>query len=261
MQNILDKIIAHKRIEVAQSKERISIDELQKSPLFERETYSLKERLLAQNSSGIIAEFKRQSPSKGVINGSAKPDNVAKGYAEAGVAGMSVLTDTHFFGGTFQDFKNVRETFHLPMLRKDFIVDEYQIYEAKSIGADVLLLIAANLEVGQCKLLANKAKELNIEVLLELHTEEELDYVCDAIDIVGINNRNLKTFKVDLQNSINLAAQIPDEYVKIAESGISDVANIHLLKQHGFQGFLIGENFMKTNNPGAACKSFIEQLK
>lgn len=260
MKNILDQIIAQKHKEVSVLKEMNSIDQLTKSSYFNDECKSLKSNLKSELSSGIIAEFKRQSPSKGIINGTAKPEEVAEGYKRAGVSAMSILTDTQFFGGGFQDFAKVRKAVDLPLLRKDFIIDEYQVYETKSYGADIMLLIAANLELAQCQRLAAKAKELGLEVLLELHVEEELEYINDDIDLVGINNRNLKTFIVDLEHSIRLAEKIPDSFVKIAESGISDVENIRLLKSHGFKGFLIGETFMKTDDPGKTCEEFIKSI-
>ncbi len=258
--DILEQIIAAKKIEVEEKKSTRSIDDLMKSPFFESEVVSLSQRIKSSEHFGIIAEFKRRSPSKGLINGNAQPEEVAVKYKEACVSGMSVLTDTQYFAGDFFDFQSVRNAVDIPLLRKDFIVDEYQVYETKSIGADVMLLIAANLTIDQNQLLAKKAKELGLEVLLELHTQDELEYVNEYVDIVGINNRNLKTFEVDLENSIRLAEQLPGQLVKIAESGISDPDNILMLKQHGFQGFLIGENFMKTEDPGQACQDFIQYL-
>lgn len=260
MKSILEKIIAQKRKEVEALKQTKSINQLVEVNYFEQPVFSLKQNILNDDAFGIIAEFKRMSPSKGIINENAKPEEVALGYKNAGVSGMSVLTDTQFFGGSFQDFSKVRTAVDIPLLRKDFIIDEYQVYETKSFGADVMLLIAANLEVNQCHQLAAKAKELGLEVLLELHVEEELNHISDNIDIVGINNRNLKTFQVDLEHSIKLAEKIPNTFVKIAESGISNPANIIMLKQHGFKGFLIGETFMKTNNPAKACADFIKEL-
>lgn len=261
MSNILDDIIAWKATEVEIAKNKTAVDQLVSNQYFERTCLSLKSRLLDATSSGIIAEFKRRSPSKGMINETATPEEVAVGYRNAGVSGMSVLTDSKFFGGSFLDFMKVRVTVDLPLLRKDFIIDEYQVYETKSIGADVMLLIAANLKVKQCHQLAAMAKQLGLEVLLELHEERELDHISEDMDIVGINNRNLKTFVVDLEHSIQLAKKIPDNFVKISESGIGNPLDIVMLKQHGFKGFLIGENFMKTNDPGAMCKDFIDQIK
>ncbi|MCB0502152.1 MAG: indole-3-glycerol phosphate synthase TrpC [Bacteroidetes bacterium] len=261
MSNILEDIIAWKAAEVEIAKQNTAVDQLLTGDYFKRTCFSLKTRLLEAKSSGIIAEFKRRSPSKGMINETAMPEEVAVGYRNSGVSGMSVLTDSKFFGGSFLDFKKVRATADLPLLRKDFIIDEYQVYETKSIGADVMLLIAANLEVKQCHQLAAIAKQLGLEVLLELHEERELDHISEDIDIVGINNRNLKTFTVDLEHSIQLAKKIPDNFVKISESGIGNPLDIVMLKQQGFKGFLIGENFMKTNDPGAMCKEFIDQIK
>jgi indole-3-glycerol phosphate synthase len=259
--NILEQIIAAKKVEVAERKRKYPIAELVQQPLYQRNTFSISQNIRTANGIGIIAEFKRKSPSKGIINGTAQVEDVAKAYAAAGVSAISVLTDEIYFGAYSIDFALARKSVAVPLLRKDFIIDAYQVHETKAMGADVMLLIAANLEVAQCHELAALAKSIGLEVLLELHTEQELDYINDSVDLVGINNRNLKTFEVDLDHSIRLAAQIPNQFIKIAESGISDIQNILLLQKAGFQGFLIGENFMKTSSPGAACQNFIQQLK
>lgn len=258
--NILDKIIEYKRGEVAARKQKVSLDVLERSAFFKRPTLSLKQFLLDESKSGIIAEFKRKSPSKGWIHEGADPVSVTNAYAKFGASGLSVLTDEHFFGGNAEDLLKARIN-EVPILRKDFMIDEYQLVEAKSIGADVILLIAANLTPMEVKTLAGTAKNLGLEVLLEIHDDTELDHICDAVDLVGVNNRNLKTFEVSIQTSVHLSKQIPGDKLKISESGISDVATIKELKQHNFKGFLIGENFMKSADPAIAFAAFVEQLK
>jgi indole-3-glycerol phosphate synthase len=258
--NILDKIVAQKKIEIEQSKQILSIKQFEQSSSFQRNTFSLTNNLLKENSSGIIAEFKRKSPSKGIINDKFSAVDVVKQYENAGVAGSSVLTDEVFFGGTKQDLITVRKEVQIPLLRKDFMIDEYQFIEAKSLGADVVLLIASILTVKEVKHFTDLAKSLQLEVLLELHDETELNHVYHLVDMVGINNRNLKTFEVDIEQSIRMAEKIGNDFVKVAESGISNIETLKHFKNNGFQGFLIGENFMKTENPGLACKQFIEAL-
>jgi indole-3-glycerol phosphate synthase len=258
--NILEKITAHKKIEVNTSKQYVSVTQLEESVYFQRNTISLTENLLKKNSSGIIAEFKRKSPSKGVLNNEVNPVDVVKAYEQAGVAASSVLTDEEFFGGSYKDFSTVRNVVNIPLLRKDFMIDEYQFLEAKSWGADVVLLIASILTPKQVKQYTDLAKSLQLEVLLELHDETELDHVYHKVDMVGINNRNLKTFEVDVEQSIRMSEKLGSDFVKVAESGISDIQILNQFKQNGFQGFLIGENFMKTANPGLACKKFIESI-
>ena len=257
--NILDTIIAKKKIEVASNKARVSVDELQQSDLFMRPIFSLKEFLLDETKTGIIAEFKRQSPSKGVINGTADVLEVTKAYTLNGASCLSVLTDEHFFGGSEQDLRKARVN-DIPILRKDFIIDEYQIVEARSMGADVILLIAACLTPERVKELATFAKSIQLEVLLEIHSEEELQHICDETELVGVNNRDLKTFSVDINRSIELSKKIPDNKIKIAESGINDIETIRIFHQAGFKGFLIGENFMKQPDPTIAFAIFVEQL-
>lgn len=258
--NILDKIIAHKRIEVANRKAVTSIADLEKSPAFGRPVLSLKQFLLDDSKTGIIAEFKRKSPSKGIINGAADVVAVTTAYTQNGASGLSVLTDTDFFGGSTEDLVKARVN-QIPILRKEFIIDEYQIVEAKAMGADVILLIAACLTPADVKRLAAFAQSLQLEVLLELHDEEELEHICDETVLVGINNRNLKTFAVDIERSLAMAERIPAGKVKIAESGISSVENIRLFRDHGFRGFLIGENFMKEANPGLAFEQFVKAIQ
>ncbi|NVK09390.1 indole-3-glycerol phosphate synthase [Tenacibaculum lutimaris] len=260
---ILDKIIAFKKQEVAKIKAEVAVKKLVESPNFKRQPISLKKSLLEPYSTGIIAEFKRQSPSKGIINDKSTVAEVTNGYLDANVAAQSILTDTSFFGGTMADLMEARViNQQKPILRKDFIVDGFQIVEAKAIGADVVLLIATCLTPEQLKNYGQLATDLGLEVLYEVHTQEDLDKIGDLDNkIIGINNRNLKTFEVDLEHSINLANQIPDTVVKVSESGISDPRIITGLKEHGFHGFLIGENFMKTDNPGQACQEFIDQIR
>jgi indole-3-glycerol phosphate synthase len=262
MNNILEEIVAFKKQEVAQIKKEVSLEKLVKSPAFKRVPLSLATALTERGSSGIIAEFKRQSPSKGVINGTATIEQVTQGYLDANAAAQSVLTDTKYFGGTMVDLMNARKVNNIrPILRKDFVVDGFQIVEAKAIGADAVLLIAACLTAEELKKYGDLAEDLGLSVLYEVHGREELDKISDLDGkIIGINNRNLKTFKVDLEHSIALAAEIPDTCIKISESGISDPRIITGLREYGFEGFLIGENFMKTEDPGLACKQFIDQL-
>jgi indole-3-glycerol phosphate synthase len=258
--NILDKIIENKKIEVAQRKELKSLSTLAQSDFYERMPISLVERLLDESSSGIIAEFKRKSPSKGIINDRVHPLDVAIGYQEAGAAAISMLTDEVFFSGTDADLISVRSSIKIPILRKEFIIDPYQIHEAKSIGADLILLIAACLTPAEVSSLSELAKSLDLEVLLELHDEEELEHICDSVDFVGINNRSLKTFDVNIERSLKMATKIPSGKLKIAESGIDDPTLIKLFRENGYRGFLIGENFMKQTDPVNAITEFMKQI-
>ncbi|MDT0555984.1 indole-3-glycerol phosphate synthase TrpC [Patiriisocius hiemis] len=256
---ILDKIIAYKHKEVSAKKEAFPVSLLEQSSYFKRETNSLSKAL--KNGSGIIAEHKRKSPSKSVINDTNKVHEVVTGYENAAVSGMSILTDTVFFGGSLDDLLVARKTVSTPLLRKEFIVDPYQIFEAKSYGADAILLIAAYLSQKQLIEYSETAAKLGLEVLLEVHNEEELNKsIIPNVSMIGVNNRNLKTFEVSIEISKQLALKIPDDYVKVSESGISSIAAIQELKKYGYKGFLIGENFMKTDNPGEAASKFINQL-
>ena len=258
--NILDNIVADKRKEVDLKKSLIPVSQLEQSVLFGRETTSLASKL-RNSTSGIIAEHKRRSPSKSTINQSLNVQDVAKGYEEAGACGMSVLTDLKYFGGALDDLLLARASCNLPLLRKEFIIDEYQILEAKAYGADVILLIAAILTREEIKTYSELAKSLQLDVLLEVHDEEELyKSIMPSLDMLGVNNRNLKTFDVSLDISKRLSEIIPNEFVKVSESGISNTSAIKELQPYGFQGFLIGENFMKTNNPGESAKEFIRLL-
>jgi indole-3-glycerol phosphate synthase len=260
--NILEKIIARKQTEISESKKHKSVSALENERLFSRKTISLATALRSASFPQIISEFKRKSPSKGIINDQVSPENVTLDYVNAGAVALSVLTDIDFFGGSFDDFLKAREANPgIPMLRKDFIVDEYQLYEAKSIGADVILLIAACLKPSEVSALSKKAHDLGLEVLLEVHNAEELaESIGEHIDIVGVNNRNLKTFETTIETSLSLSELIPASFVKISESGLKDADTILKLYQHGYKGFLIGETFMKTANPGAALADLQQDL-
>ncbi|PZW39591.1 indole-3-glycerol phosphate synthase [Mesonia algae] len=262
MKTILEKIIAQKEREVALKSSIVSNHQLEKSELFKRAPFSLSERI--KNNSlgfGIIAEHKRRSPSKASINQSLHIQDVLAGYENAGASGSSILTDNSFFGGSLEDLLLARATTQLPLLRKDFIIDEYQILEAKAYGADAILLIAAALTQQQVFTLSSLAKNLGLEVLLEVHNLKELEQNLDApVQLIGVNNRNLKIFEVDIDNSLLLAKHIPNDIVKISESGINSAKAIQKLHAAGFNGFLIGEHFMKTNTPGDAAQKFIEEV-
>ena len=258
---ILDKIIQFKKKEIAKIKAEVPLRKLAESPLFKRTPLSLRKALMEHESPGIIAEFKRQSPSKGVINDTTV-EAVTGGYLNAGIAAQSILTDTSFFGGTMMDLIQARSiNTTRPILRKDFIVDGFQIVEAKAIGADAILLIAAYLTKKELKNYGKLADDLGLEVLYEVHTQEDLDKIVLDNKIIGINNRNLKTFEVDLEHSIDLAGQIPVGCIRVSESGISDPRIVTGLKEYNFKGFLIGEHFMKEEDPGAACEEFINQIR
>lgn len=258
--DILEKIVRDKKDEVASKKMVLPLSYLVTSPLMQRASYSMAKAV--QQGSGIIAEFKRRSPSRQVINQSNSVIDVIRGYQSAGASGISVLTDTKYFGGSLDDLVQARAHLEIPLLRKEFIIDPYQIYEAKVFGADLILLIAAVLSPEEISLFSQLAHQLDLEVLLEVHNEDELKRSdLEHVDLVGVNNRNLKTFEVNLQTSKDLAPLIPDDKVKISESGISSPEAIHILKDFGYKGFLIGENFMKTEAPGASAKQFIAALR
>lgn len=252
---ILHTIIENKKREIALSKKLVSLAELKDQKHYERSCFSFADSIM--NGTGIISEFKRKSPSKGLINGKVTVQQVVSGYEKAKVSAVSVLTDTKFFGGTINDVLLAREVINVPILRKDFMVDEYQLHEAKAMGADVILLIASALSPGQSSELAYKAKSIGLNVFLEIHNEDELAYFGNNIDVVGINNRDLKTFTIDVENSIRLSKYLPSQLPKVAESGISDPATLLRMKKEGFNGFLIGENFMRSENPGESCQEFI----
>jgi indole-3-glycerol phosphate synthase len=257
---ILDKIIAHKRHEVAEQQAKTPVGELVKSPYFERPTLSLSAALRRPDRVGVIAEHKRKSPSKGTINANVTVEEVTTGYVRAGASALSVLTDFEFFGGKNEDLGIARSLNEVPILRKDFTIGEYQILEAKSIGADAILLIAAVLTPAEVRHLSTFARSLGLETLLEIHDHSELGHICDTVDAVGVNNRNLADFTVDVRRSLELAPHIPDEFVKVSESGLSDPAAVLELRAAGFQGFLIGESFMKMERPGEVCEEFIYLL-
>lgn len=257
---ILDLIVSDLYDELKLKKQLIPVSQLESSVLFERTSFSLS-KSIRNSGSGVIAEHKRRSPSKSCINFKTSLQDVAKGYEDAGASGMSVLTNGKYFGGSLDDLILARAATKMPLLRKEFIIDEYQIIEAKAFGADAILLIAACLTQNQIKSFSKTAQNLGLEVLLEVHDQEELDKaLMPSINLFGVNNRNLKTFEVSIETSKQLVDRIPDEFVKISESGISTVEAVKELQSVGFDGFLMGEHFMKSENPGHSAQQFIEQL-
>ena len=259
--SILDRIVSRKKVEVAEAKQLVSVKDLERADYFKRTPYSFKEFLLANDRTGIITEFKRRSPSKGLINGVADVAEVTRAYNNAGASALSVLTDIDFFGGKKDDLLVARASNNIPILRKDFMIDEYQILEAKAWGADIILLIASILTPKQINDFGKFAQNLGLSVLLEVHNLEELERsICTNLDAIGVNNRNLADFTVDIQTSFDLVNKIPNEFLKISESAISDPKIIKELKSAGFNGFLIGENFMKTDNPGKAIQEFVAEM-
>lgn len=261
MKKYLEKIVAQKRIEVEERRSLFPVKLLEKTVYFPTKPVSMKAYLKRSDKSGVIAEFKRKSPSKGWINRLAKPAEITLGYMQSGASAISVLTDGDFFGGSFKDLTAARNENFCPILQKDFILDEYQVVEAKSIGADCILLIAAILTKVQLQSLSRFAHQLGLEVLVEIHSQQELDKIPGEASLIGINNRNLETFEVNLQNSEMLLGLLPGETVKVAESGIHSVEVGARLKKMGFDGLLIGEQFMKTIDPVAACRKFIRGLE
>ncbi len=260
--DILQKIVDFKRKEVDERKGLFPIALLEKSTYFDGKPVSLKKYLMREDKTGIIAEIKRKSPSKGDINPYVSVERTSIGYMQAGASALSILTDKEFFGGKNEDLMLARKFNFCPILRKDFMIDEYQVIEAKSIGADVILLIAAVLSPAEINTLATLAKSLGMEVLLEVHSIEELERsIHPNIDVIGVNNRNLKTFEVSLQNSLDIVPHIPSDFVAVSESGIKTAQDVVNLKRVGFKGFLIGENFMAHSRPEIACKEFIEDVK
>jgi indole-3-glycerol phosphate synthase len=258
---ILDKIVLRKKEEIVLAKQLVSVQQLEAGLHFGRTPHVFKDFLLNEDRTGIIAEFKRRSPSKGIINDQVTVEEVTQAYAAAGASALSVLTDVDFFGGHTNDLLAARAANEIPVLRKDFMIDEYQVLEAKALGADIILLIAAILTPQEIKKLSGFAKSLGLNVLLEVHNQEELQRsICVDLDAIGVNNRNLADFTVNIQTSFDLVNQIPDEFMKISESAISAAQTIKELKAAGFNGFLIGENFMKTTNPGQAMQDFVGQL-
>ena len=262
MADILEEIVAHKRIEVERFKQELSEQEIHRrvEPLLDFSVASMSQALTASDS-GIIAEFKRKSPSKGWIKEDGRADIIPLSYQQNGAAALSILTDEQYFGGNDEFIKTARHVgVQIPILYKNFVIDEYQLFQARLCGASAVLLIAADLSVQQCSALLKTAHDLGLEVLLEMHLEKELDYVALEPDMCGINNRNLGSFVTDVQNSFRLAELLPKDAVKVSESGISNPDTVKALRQAGFRGFLIGENFMKTADPGTALHEFINQL-
>ena len=256
---ILDQIIVNKKQEVEALKKQFTIADLEKREFFGRKVLSFKDFLL--NRSGVIAEFKRKSPSKGIINADADVAETTLAYNNAGASALSVLTDEQFFGGSNENLLKARRVNEIPVLRKDFIIDEFQLIEAKAYGASVILLIAACLTPDKTHALAKFAKSLGLEVLLEIHDATELGHISEAVDFVGINNRSLKSFEVNIEHSLALKHQLPKGILSIAESGIYSVETFKLLKKEGFDGFLMGEYFMKQANPAAAFEAFVTSIK
>lgn len=258
---ILDRINEFKHLEVARRREKTPLEQLKESPGYQFKRRSLSQSIQLSKDFGIIAEFKRKSPSQDDINIGADPAVVTKGYETAGAAGISCLTDTQFFGAQATDIDVVRRTVNLPVIRKDFMVDPYQLHEARAMGADAILLIAASLSAMQIDDFAAEASELGLEVLCEVHNEEEVGKLSPSVNVVGVNNRNLKDFSVSIANSLRLAEMLPPSVLKISESGIEDPQSIVKLRNHGFQGFLIGTYFMREPDPGVACAAFIQRVR
>jgi len=257
---ILDQIIVNKKKELDILKAVTRVKDLENSVLFGRNTIPMSDFLLDEGKTGIIAEFKRKSPSRGIINSSSSVSEVTSGYFREGASGVSVLTDTQFFGGSNADITGIREKSIFPVLRKDFIIDEFQVIESKSIGADVILLIAAVLGHKEIEKLSALAHSLGMQVLLEVHDTAELDKLTPDMDMVGVNNRNLKTFEVSVENSKVISTKIPGDMLKISESGISSPGVIKELREYGFKGFLIGEKFMASIDPVNAFSEFVKEL-
>jgi indole-3-glycerol phosphate synthase len=257
MLDILLEIKSQKEIEVAEKLVKTPVSELKNYPYFKDSCRSLSSKLRESTSPEIIAEFKRQSPSKGIINAKADPTMIPLGYESAGAAAVSVLTDLKFFGAHEDDFAFAKSSLSIPLLRKDFIISPYQVYETKAIGADIILLIAAILSPGEVEDLSDLARSLGLDVLLELHGENETDRICSSINLLGINNRNLRSFSVDTKQSERMLDKLPSNIPAIAESGLSTAEEVKKLHKAGFKGFLIGETFMKENDPVLACKKMI----
>lgn len=258
--DILAQIVSKKKEWVSSKKHTKSLEELRQSTEYARPTYSLSKNIREGKGLGIIAEFKRKSPSKGDIYIDADVVEVTTAYQSAGASAISILTDHEFFGGADEDLIKARKHLKIPILRKDFIIDPYQIVEARAIGADIILLIAACLSKEQVNEFSQLAKSIGLEVLLELHDEEELDHISSDVDFVGINNRSLKTFDVNIDRSLRMAASIPEGFIKVAESGIDEPEQVRLFKENGYGAFLIGEYFMKSKQPGQSLEQFIQQI-
>lgn len=268
MKDILEEIVAHKRIEVAEEKQMLPPARLYEEVerLIEEEQDGQSRRVsmrghLAQSASGIIAEFKRKSPSKGWIKEEGRADVIPAAYEKAGASALSILTDREYFGGSLDFIRTARPMVGIPILRKEFIIDEYQLYQARQVHADAVLLIAADLTRQECNRLTRKAHELELEVLLEIHSEAELEYAECGPDMVGVNNRNLGTFHTDVENSFRLSSLLPSDFLLVSESGIASPQTVKSLRQAGFRGFLIGETFMRQADPGAALQAFIKEVE
>jgi indole-3-glycerol phosphate synthase len=259
--SILHQIVEDQKLLVQARRKIKSIDQLIEDPFFSRKNFSLRNSIDKNNISAIIAEFKRKSPSKPNININADITSVPLGYEKGGASAISILTNEKYFMGNDDDIRLQRDKIGIPILRKEFIIDEYQIYEAKAMGADLILLIAEALSKSEAIALTKKAKELNLEVLMELHEKEEIKKLNDYIDFVGVNNRNLKNFVTTIQTSIDIYDQLPSDMIKVSESGIHSYKEVVELYNVGYKAFLIGENFMKNSNPGESCAAFIDEIK
>lgn len=263
MKDVLDEIVAWKRLEVAQQKEQLPprnlYDAVEKQMAEGVNTLSMRESLAASDS-GIISEFKRRSPSKGWIRENGQADIIPAQYAANGASAISILTDEKYFGGCMDFIRTARPHVNIPILRKEFIIDEYQLFQARSINADAVLLIAAELTIAECRQLIHTAHELQLEVLLEVHGEKELDYCNLNADMIGVNNRDLGTFHTTVQNSFDMIGKLPQDRVLVSESGISNPETVRLLREVGYRGFLMGEHFMRAENPGEELRKFIQQI-
>ncbi|MBQ6203114.1 MAG: indole-3-glycerol phosphate synthase TrpC [Prevotella sp.] len=262
MRDILQEIVAHKRVELEHLKQAVppSMIHAAVEKVMDRPVASMRQALM-ESETGIIAEFKRKSPSKGWIKEQGKAEEIPLSYQQNGASALSILTDEMYFGGRDAFIKMARESgVTLPILYKNFVVDEYQLFQARLCGASAVLLIAADLSMQECHSLLKMAHELRLEVLLEMHADSELDYADLEPDMYGINNRNLGSFVTDVHNSYRLAELLPKEVCKVSESGISNPKTVSELRLAGFRGFLIGECFMKTADPGIALREFIDTL-
>lgn len=260
--SILQKIIATKQKEVAFNKSVKPVKSLEQSIYFDTPKVSMKEYLGRKDKVGIIAEIKRKSPSTGQLKSSVNIEELSVGYMQAGATALSVLTDLSYFGGRDEDLIEARKFNYCPILRKDFIIDEYQIIEAKSLGADCILLIAANLTPQKCLQLAAFAQKTGLEVILEVHDQSEIEsHINQHLDIIGVNNRNLHDFTTDIRTSMKLSTFVPDDFIKISESGISEAEHIIQLKEYGYSGFLVGGHFMKKAEPVVACRNLISNIQ
>jgi indole-3-glycerol phosphate synthase len=258
---ILDTIVEHKRMEVMKRKGRRSMDQLMEKPLYKREALKPKD-YFNEGSPNIIAEFKRKSPSRGIISSIVSPVPVVESYKAAGAAAVSILTDRDFFGGDYRDLEDSKKRVsEIPLLRKDFMIDPFQVHEAMAYGADIILLIASILSKDEVNDLAGLATSLGLSVLLEVHDEEEIEKWNPHIAMVGVNNRDLKTFQTDVNKSFKLLPKLPAEAIKISESGLKNPTELIQLFEAGFQGFLMGERFMEKEDPGRALAEFMAQLK